>query len=262
MSLVIDPGHQGVGFDPGAVGNGIIEADLVLQISLYQYARFKELGVPVMLTRDKTMALSNTQRTNKVKNSGMKHCMSNHINAGGGDGAEVIYSIHSKPTFAQIVLDGLHSAGQNKRKIFTKRLPNSATHDYYYMHRDTGIVETLIVEYGFLDSKGDDVLQLKQNWKIYAEAVVKAYCQYAGYKYTSNEKPAQPKPEVKPIMVSDSIFKDVPTAHTNHDDIVRAKELGLFKGYADGTFKPEQPLTRSQMASIAVRLYDAVKGVK
>lgn len=184
MSLIIDAGHQGQGFDPGAVGNGIIEADLVLKISLYQIKRFVELGVPVQLTRTKTQKLTNAERAKLVRNSGAKHCMSNHINAGGGDGAEVIYSIHAKPKFAQTVLDALVAAGQNPRKIFTRTTAN-AKHDYYYMHRDTGAVETIIVEYGFLDSKKDDVMQLKNDWQLYAEAVVKAYCAYACYKYVA-----------------------------------------------------------------------------
>lgn len=183
MSVVIDAGHQGVGFDPGAVGNGIIEADLVLQISLYQLERFKALGVPVKITRTKTQKLTNAQRTAFVKNSGMKHCLSNHINAGGGDGAEVIYSIHSKPNLAQMILDELTAAGQNPRKVFTRKSSTNSRHDYYYMHRDTGAVQTVIVEYGFLDSKKDDVHQLKSDWKLYAEAVVKAYCKFAGYTY-------------------------------------------------------------------------------
>ena len=39
------------GDDPGAVGNGITEKNLTLEISKYIYDRLKELGVPVYLTR-------------------------------------------------------------------------------------------------------------------------------------------------------------------------------------------------------------------
>lgn len=205
MSLWIDPGHEGVGFDPGAVGNGIIEADLVLSISLYQYERFKQLGVPVKITRTKSQKISRANRTSMIKNGGMKHCISNHINAGGGDGAEVIYSIHAKPTFAQIVLNALVAVGQNARRIFTRKLSNSSFHDYYYMHRDTGTVETIIVEYGFLDSKKDDVHQLKNDWKSYAEAVVKAYCKYAGYKYVA---PAEDKSEKEESTVVQNLLNE------------------------------------------------------
>ncbi|MGG0793614.1 N-acetylmuramoyl-L-alanine amidase [Brevibacillus laterosporus] len=59
--LIIDPGHGGT--DPGAVGNCLKEKDLTLQISLYQFERFKELGVSVALTRSTDKDLSPANRT-------------------------------------------------------------------------------------------------------------------------------------------------------------------------------------------------------
>lgn len=47
------------------------------------------------------------------------------------------------------------------------------------------IIETVIVEYGFADSTGDDISQLKNNWKKLAEAVTKAIVEYAGGKYVA-----------------------------------------------------------------------------
>lgn len=49
--------------------------------------------------------------------------------------------------------------------------------------RDTPNTEAIIVEYGFLDSTGDDVNQLKNNWEKYAEAVVRALTSYVGGTY-------------------------------------------------------------------------------
>lgn len=46
--------------------------------------------------------------------------------------------------------------------------------------RDTPNNETVIVEYGFADSTGDDVNQIKNNWENLAEAVTKAIVEYAG----------------------------------------------------------------------------------
>ena len=51
--------------------------------------------------------------------------------------------------------------------------------------RDTPNNETVIVEYGFADSTGDDVSQLKNNWENLAEAVTKAIVEYAGGKYVA-----------------------------------------------------------------------------
>jgi len=55
------------------------------------------------------------------------------------------------------------------------------------MLRNTPNNETIIVEYGFLDSSGDDVNQLKNNWKDLTEAVVKGLASYIGVPYTPPE---------------------------------------------------------------------------
>ena len=85
--IVIDAGHGGS--DPGASGNGIIEKDLTLAISKYMYDRFKELGIPVKITRDNDMTLSPSERVEKILdaygNNPNVIVISNHINAGGGD---------------------------------------------------------------------------------------------------------------------------------------------------------------------------------
>ena len=44
--IVIDPGHGGV--DSGAVGNGLLEKDLTLEISKYMYERFKKLEIKII----------------------------------------------------------------------------------------------------------------------------------------------------------------------------------------------------------------------
>ena len=51
------------------------------------------------------------------------------------------------------------------------------------MQRNTGNTQTLTIEYGFLDSKKDDVNQLKNNYKNLAEAVVRAVTNYIGVPY-------------------------------------------------------------------------------
>lgn len=84
--IVIDAGHGGD--DPGASGNGIIEKDLTLKISQYMYDRFKDLGIPVKMTRTTDETISPTERVKRVLdaygNSNDVIVISNHINAGGG----------------------------------------------------------------------------------------------------------------------------------------------------------------------------------
>lgn len=182
--IVIDPGHGGT--DGGATGNGIIEKDLTLKISKYMYNRFKELGVPVMITRDSDITLSPTDRVKKVTNSfGNSRdviVISNHINAGAGEGAEVIYALRNNDKLASSILSSLEDAGQVIRKYYQRRLPSNSSKDYYFIIRDTANNESIIVEYGFLDNINDSK-RLLNNYEKYAEAVVKAVCIYAGYSY-------------------------------------------------------------------------------
>lgn len=182
--LIIDPGHGGR--DPGGGSNRHWkEKDLNLKISLYQYKRYQDLNIPVAITRKTDETLSAAKRTKIVRNSGAIYCHSNHINAGGGDGAEVIHSIYGGQKMAEAITRELRAAGQNIRRIFTRTLQSNSTRDYYYMNRETGKVQTSIIEYGFADSSLDDVRQLKNEWEKYAEAVVKAFCEFTNYPYTA-----------------------------------------------------------------------------
>ena len=91
--IVIDAGHGGE--DSGALGNGITEKNMTLAISEYMYDRFRELGVPVYITRDSDTTLEPTDRIKKVMsfygNDPNVVLVSNHLNAGGAE-----FSYHYK----------------------------------------------------------------------------------------------------------------------------------------------------------------------
>lgn len=109
-------------------------------------------------------------------------------NARGGDGAEVIYALRNSDRLSKLILSELEQEGQNPRKVFQRRLPSNTNKDYYFIHRNTGNTEPVIIEYGFLDSTNDDVLQLKNNYERYSEAVVRAVLEYIGMEYVSNDE--------------------------------------------------------------------------
>ena len=186
--VIIDPGHGGT--DSGATGNNLLEKDYNLLISKYMYDRFKELGIPVAITRDSDTTLSPTDRVNtilnKFGNSSDTILISNHVNSGGGEGAEVIYALRNKDTLARRILENIGAAGQETRKYYQRRLPSDTSKDYYFIHRNTGNLEPLIVEYGFIDDT-KDVEFLKENYKELAEAVISAVANYIGVPYTPPE---------------------------------------------------------------------------
>ena len=186
--VIIDPGHGGT--DAGATGNNLLEKDYNLLISKYMYDRFKELGIPVAITRDSDTTLSPTDRVNtilnKFGNSSDVILISNHVNSGGGEGAEVIYALRNKDTLAKNIINNIGTTGQTTRKYYQRRLPSDTSKDYYFIHRNTGNLEPLIVEYGFIDNT-KDVEFLKENYKELAEAVISAVANYIGVPYTPPE---------------------------------------------------------------------------
>ena len=184
--VVIDAGHGGD--DPGTIANGIVEKDYTLLISKYIKKRLDELGIEASLTRENDENLNPSNRPKKIHsfygNGSDVIVISNHINAGGGDGAEIIYALRNNDELSKKIALELERNGQNVRRYYQRRLPTNPSKDYYYILRDTPNNETIIVEYGFADSKGDDVSQIKNNWQNLAEAVVKAIADYLGVAYT------------------------------------------------------------------------------
>lgn len=180
--LIIDAGHGGA--DSGGGSNHLWkEKDMCLGISRYQFERCKQLGISAALTRYEDETISSGNRAKLVRDSGAQFCLSNHINAGGGDGAEIIHSIHGGKELADIIAVEIKRTGQNVRRTFTRSLPDIQSLDYYFMHRLTGNVRTLIIEYGFADSPLDDVAQLKDNHLQYAEAVIRGFCLFMKHPY-------------------------------------------------------------------------------
>lgn len=247
--IVIDAGHGGT--DSGAVGNGIIEKDLTLKIATYIANRLKELGLPVTLTRTDDTTLEPKNRVNKILsaygNDPNVLVLSNHINAGGGDGAEVIYALRNDDTLAKLILNELGKSGQNTRKVYQRRLPSNPSKDYYYIHRETGKTEPIIVEYGFLDSKGDDVNQLKNNYETYAEAVVKAITEYLNVPYSKN------KTDYYVVQKGDTLYS---IALKNNTTVTKLKELNNL---IDNTISIGQNLLLPGTVSTEISDYYIVK---
>lgn len=81
-----------------------------------------------------------------------------------------------------MVLNNIGDAGQLKRKVYQRRLPEDPNKDYYYIIRETTPTEAILVEYGFIDNP-KDLVKLQNNLEDYAEGVVKAIAQYTNTTY-------------------------------------------------------------------------------
>ena len=177
-SVVIDAGHGGT--DSGASIRNVLEKDLNLMISKYMYEQFRNKGIPVTLIRETDETITPTQRTQRILNAYGNNpnviVISNHLNSsstGEAEGAEVIYALRNDDRLAKNILQALENAGQPVRSYFQRRLPSNTAKDYYFIHRDTGITEPVIIEYGFINNP-EDLKRIQNNYKKYVDAVVNA----------------------------------------------------------------------------------------
>ena len=182
--VVVDSGHGGN--DPGAVSGNIKEKDLHLTAANYMTIRLKELGIPIVSIKTTDEDISRTERLRRANQAfnGDSNALliSNHINSGGGEGAEIIYALRNDDTLAKMALENIGKAGQKTRKVYQRRLPEEPSKDYYYIIRETTPMQSLLVEYGFIDNSADQQ-KLQNNLIEYVEGVVKAIANYGGYTY-------------------------------------------------------------------------------
>lgn len=218
MFVILDPGHGGA--DPGGGSNKYWkEKNLALKISKYQNMRLNSLNIPSVLTRDNDTYLSPKERVNIVNNyaNGKDSILiSNHINNGGGKGAEVIYSIRDTPVLGNYIADEIKKTGQNIRNVYTRK--NSLGKDYYFILRDTPYSNSNIVEYGFADNPVDQDILL-YNWPILAESVVRAIATYYNVAYFP------PNFTVYIVREGDSLYKIAKNYNTTIDKIMKDNNL-------------------------------------
>lgn len=97
--IVIDPGHGG--HDPGAKGQGLNEADLVMDVAVrLEKLLLKQPGVDVVLTRRGNVSVPLEQRTEVANRAGADLFLSIHANASATRGARGIetYFLNFAPT--------------------------------------------------------------------------------------------------------------------------------------------------------------------
>ncbi len=175
------------GTDSGASSNNLIEKDFSLSISKYISNRLNDLGIENFLVRNSDETLSNEERVNIIKNnygSGNNVIIiSNRLNTGGLNGAEIMYPLRSNSKLASLIANNLEDMGQPVLKYYQLRDSSDTSKDDDYLIRNTANNLTIVIDYGYIDNKSDANF-LKNNYEKLGEAVVKAIANYAGVNYT------------------------------------------------------------------------------
>lgn len=184
MKVCLDPGHGG--YDPGAVGNGLKEKDLTLDICLRLKPLLEANRISVILTRDGDFAPKHLEndlngelwdRVKIAEEFKANLFVSIHINAGGGTGTEVLIqgTGGQAETAAGKVLPYLVKAGDwANRKVKTQNI---------LVLRETSM-PAILTENGFIDNVVDTAKLKDPNFRqLLAVAHAKGICDYFGTLY-------------------------------------------------------------------------------
>jgi N-acetylmuramoyl-L-alanine amidase len=160
VKIFIDPGHGGT--DSGAVGNGIQEKNVTLQIGLkirdILEREYSNVSVRMSRTGDTTVSLN--QRTSMANSWGADFLYSVHVNSGGGVGYEdYIYSRLSNSSRTAQMQRTIHSEIMARNNMNDRGMKKADFH----MLRETSM-DAVLTENGFIDNAGDAAKMKSPSW--------------------------------------------------------------------------------------------------
>lgn len=181
--VFLSAGHGGS--DPGAVGNGLKEKDINLQIMLACQSELLRHGVTVVCSRTTDANDPVQQEVNEANASGADIAVSFHTNAGGGDGSESFYYKTSSKgkKLAELCEKHVKAIGQNSRGVKTNNL----------MFTRATKMTAVLCECAFIDTAKDiAIVDTVAEQKAFGVAYAKGILEYFGiaYKAPVAAKPA------------------------------------------------------------------------
>ncbi|WP_096199529.1 N-acetylmuramoyl-L-alanine amidase [Bacillus sp. FJAT-45350] len=236
VKICLDAGHGGN--DSGAIGHGLQEKDVALDIVKRIDEKLKQYeGVQTLLTRSSDIFVELAERAAIANRWGADYFLSAHLNAFNGQANGYEDFIHISASAQSI------SHQNTMHAEITKQVPeinNRGRKTANFAVLRLTRMPAILTENGFIDNARDAALLKRPDFldRIahgHVEGIIKIY----GLQR-----------KVVPSMSQSGPFPDVPKGHWAEKAIEHVKKEGIMQGKTDGTFAPNEPMTRAQMAQV------------
>lgn len=220
-------GHGGK--DPGALGNGLEEADLNLMYALAWENDMKRHGIDTKLSRYKDENDDLAEEIRECNAFNPDIAVDFHTNSGGGDGFEVFVSVFGKESrrLGELIEKQVLNIGQNSRGVKTKKRDDGR--DYFGFIRQT-VCPSVIAESAFIDTKNDiSFVDTKEKCDRYGKAIAKACLEYLGIPYKEESNNSNNHSGDKPkYIVATGAYNDINNAKQQVEEL---KKKGINSAY-------------------------------
>lgn len=254
MKVCIDPGHGGA--DSGAVGNGMYEKTINLDVAEAVKQFLEAHGVEVIMTRESDVFVDLGPRCDIANASGADLFVSIHHNAGAGIGYELYHSINGGAGVAlcNYLAAQFRAIGQvpHGAGILSKQGQNG---DYYAVIRQTQMT-SIISEFGYIDNS-TDAQKFNTHEQRVAEgrAIAIGILNFAGI--SLDEQPADQTSE-QPTQTSGANPAAPVVEDWKQDIMTQAQTLGLITA----EHNPDDVATKWFVLAVVENLYKKINGGK
>jgi len=194
--VFLSAGHGGK--DPGAVGNGLYEKDINLQIMLANKAVLERHGITVVCSRLKDENDPVGEEVREANASGAVIAVSHHTNSATStkaDGSETYYysKCEKGKKLAELCEKHTKALGQNSRGA-------KAWDDLYWIRKTT--MPAVLTESAFICNPNDiAILDTVKEQQAFGEAYAKAILEYLGIPYTAPQTSQSTTGKKEPVKV-------------------------------------------------------------